>query len=228
MNEGSGDTLYDISGNGNDGTLVALDGWVGSQRDGFSVNFSGKGTNKEIQTGTRINSLIPGLVQGTIICTVYPNAAFNDSANYFFWAQTVGAGDDFSAQKYTNNDFYFGWNVSGDDRVIVSASAINWLRYQRNVCVFTWVKDGYSYLYHNGVEIGNNGGSTTIDTEPATDFLIGQVGIGAEPSWDGLISNFLIYDVEWTADVVAQHYQEPYAMFAALPRTLRHVLEGVK
>lgn len=141
---------------------------------------------------------------GTVIWEMVPATSYNDGQIRGIWGQTTGVGiPEFTAQKYSDNNFYIGWNgVSGDQRVTMTATA-----YQAGVPVrfaFTWVNGGVSRLYANGILIGSNGG-TTNTTNIGFAFNYGKQGDLV--TGFGLLGELRIYNQALTADAVARDYE---------------------
>ena len=141
---------------------------------------------------------------GTVIWEMTPATSYNDGSIRGIWGQTnVISVPEFTAQKYSDNNFYIGWNgVSGDQRVTLTATA-----YQAGVPVryaFTWVNGGVSKLYANGLQIGANGG-TTNTTNIGFNWNYGRQG--SLGNGLGLFGELRIYNQSLSADAVARDYE---------------------
>ena len=161
----------DISARQNNGTVVApfnnSIGLIGRQ-----ASFTG--TNQEIKTPININNY-PDV---TVLWVMRPTVAYNSGVIDEFWAQIGSTTPEFSAQHYSDNNLYIGWNRSGSDqRVALPASATNWITTKYTVWALTVKSGGYTTIYQNGKQIGINGGGTTTGGATDTSLYIGGNGV---------------------------------------------------
>ena len=163
-------------------------GWAGITFDGTDDLVT---TSLDVDTYT----------SGTISWWQNNNFVYNDSATHAFWGETSGS-TEFSAQKYSDNNFYIGWTSTGggDDRVVVAASAGNspqstWIHY-----LLTWTDTGTSYFYANGTQIGSKA-NCSVATINAT-FLVGKQG-ALNNFYNGKINEFAIWNAVLTDQEIA-------------------------
>ena len=218
----TGLTLRDWSGYQHHGTLtnMALTDWTISG-EGMSLAFDmdgGIGTYDYINTGTYCHN-----PQGTIVWMQYPHTAFDEGVIHGLWGESNGeSAPTLEFQLYSNGDIYAGfYNTGQDSRVIIAATAANWPQYEWSIYAFTWQSGGYTRLYHRGIEIGNNGGGTIVQTNMET-MRIGHRGsrLIADVGFDGQIGFFLVYNRALYASELMQQHTDPYAMWEVARRPI--------
>jgi len=217
MNEGGGDKIFDLSGNGNVGTLTNMTpatDWVGGKY-GHALDFDGD--DDYVNCGD-----IAFTTKISIVATLWCNTLRD-------WNVII----DKSSTAVVNNDLSI--RLSLDD------SAPQKLRFklwadgnvaigdvfsnsefptQQWVHVVATYKSGSAMrLYLNGVKQTDEdtGASGTID-DSAFPVIIGEHVASANPVvWDGPISDVRLYNRTLSADEVMSLYREPYAMFEEVP-----------
>lgn len=126
------------------------------------------GTTSYVDTN-RFNGI--SFSSGTIAWSLYPTFAFNDGVQHFIWGEATNpiSTPEFTCQKYSDNNWYVGWNnATGDFRVILAASSSNLTQNTWQHYAFTWGAGG-SILYRNGLVIGTKGTVPTT-TAPGNSF----------------------------------------------------------
>ena len=196
----------DRSGNGNDGTLTNMSTTTSPVigKIGQALNFDG--TDDYVDTPL-VNL---GSSAGTVSWWQKPSTAYNTGTIRGIWGQTNGAAaPELSAQVFSDNNWYVGWNnPSDDDRVIVAATAPNYRQGQWDHYVFTWASGGDSTLYQNGAVLGNKVGGTTVsDLGGSHTLRIGKQGEVA--SWfPGTIDEVRVYNRVLPASEIQQLYNQ--------------------
>jgi hypothetical protein len=202
---GSGTSWYDLSGNGNNGTLV--NGPTFSSANGGSIVFDG--TNDYVDLGN-ISQLKP-TTQITVSTWVY-RSTMNDSQNEAIISCTQVGGYEL---YYTTNKMIFYVYAGGSYRTPeMSTSAISgWMN-------FTATYDNrYAKLYYNGVLQNTvDSGATNNISYVANNILIGaEAGTGSTRDsgfeWTGNIAQTLIYNRALTASEVLQNYNATKTRF---------------
>ena len=200
MNEGSGDTVHDSSGNGNDGTLVGDPIWTSG-----NIAF----TDDAIDVGDNIYS---GITSGyTMIVRCKPTG--------------TAYGYERLIDKYPGPSIYLHSNA---DRVVGFYGTIggatkdkSWgsNMYTEGVWQTLGVVlgNGYQYCYNDGVLVSNQltGGpySGVYADGGATNAYIGNRASDMARNFAGEISYAMVWLRALSADEIAQLYREPYAMF---------------
>nr|MBC8473152.1 LamG domain-containing protein [Planctomycetota bacterium] len=208
LNEGSGDTAIDLSGNGNDGTINNADTgglgdggsvWVDDPERGTVISFNGTADSAFVRAGN------------------IPQMTLTNDFTWSFWAKhseentadndiILGNRMDENAVdfvprqfiKFTPTKFEWHMNGNGDDNLDYDDIPTDiWLHH-------AVVKTAEQLTYYrNGIE----GGSGTI-TQPL-DFpqplYFGGDNEGADgENWSGLMSDVSIYDRALSADEIGQ------------------------
>ena len=152
--------VYDVSGNNNNGKQDVGFSGFGQSEQGAGMSFISGGTR--INTNFLIDSTING--EGTVYWAQQPSTAFNDGNQRFMWgANTSGSAPEFSAQKFTDNKLYVGWNgFSGDNRVTIANTAQWWSTDRVNHWAFTWKSGTKARLYNNGLLIGTASSNSNV------------------------------------------------------------------
>jgi len=187
-------SYLDFSANANNATNT-LTTAVAGKLDG-AVGFVSASTQ---YVATPLSNL--SYTNGTVSLWAYPGTAYNDGSDMFLFGQS-SAGE-FSFQKYSDGNFYAGWSVSGDHRVVVASTALTWpqntwVRYD-----LTWTSTGTTTLYANGVSIGTHTG--TVVASIPTPLTIGQE-LANGGFFTGRIDEFRISNALRSADWINTEY----------------------
>lgn len=152
---------------------------------------------------------------GTVAWSMTPRFAFNDNLQHYFWGQlNTAAQPEFSAQKFTDNNMYIGWDtLAHADRVVVAASAANFTQGLQQDYVLTWGANG-SFLYRNGVQIGTNSTAPTV-ASPTNTMYLGR-GNGTASIINGLADGqiwwwFAVNGYQMRSSQVAALFTQPYS-----------------
>ena len=197
LNEGSGNTAYDASGNGNDGTLTNDPHWT-KGKEGKALQFDG--TNDYVNCGNDA-----GLNIGTHDYSVTAWVKTSEAANL----RIVSKYNPFNLYVDTNGRFelqlYDGtWLINGQE----SSSSINDNKWHHVVWVLD--RDGNSTFYIDGTQDGTPVDASSFkDTDLSfSDYL--YIGV-REPTFapfDGNIDEVKIYNRALSAEEVRYHYNK--------------------
>jgi hypothetical protein len=181
-------------------------------RLGRGLSFNG--TSQSVSTGiTNLN-----YATGSVVWWQRPSTAHNSSAVRGIWGQVSGAGE-FSAQIFTDNNWYIGWRQGGTDRRLTfAASAAHWTVGVITGFVFTYSPAG-SKLYANGALIA----STAAAPNPfdvGADFRFGQQNIAPATWFPGDMWAPRILARELLPGDVARLVRDPWAGTARTRRTV--------
>jgi hypothetical protein len=215
MEEGSGQTVYDRSGNGNDGTLganssvgkddpVFASGHTSSGPGGTGLQFDGvddyvnAGTDSSLDLGAGAFSIQMWIKPSTISVTqgFLEKAAAN--VNPGFALQQVSA------------DLYFYVNGNTADVTITNffdtADVWYYITITRN-------SSGSLTIYKNAVSAGTGSDSGNVDT--SDNLLIGALDGSYASNFNGAIDEVRIYNRALSADEIRMHYNQkkPVAHF---------------
>jgi hypothetical protein len=183
----------DTSGNGNDGTIVGgaipVIGKIGQALQFDSVD-------DYIDTAFSPSTLAPS--QMTACLWAKPLRAFNSSQGD--WLMHTAAGSSFFQMgHHTDNQLYFGF---GNGRVIVSASATNWVQNQWQYYCMTW--DGLTVTaLRNGSVIGTPTARTVNSSNTELRFGIQAL---AAVHFSGSLDDVRIYNRALSPDEVKALY----------------------
>ena len=206
---GSGTTWYDLSGNGNNGTLTNMDGANLDSANGGSLSFDG--TNEYIQLSTttllRASSTISAWINIDDFTTGKPSGTgrvFIMNSGVTFTNMIAFYNGGYSFETNTNSNPH---EIAGRTTGNVSSSAISpgsWFH-------FALVFDANTfYGYVNGIQTG---------TAAISDNLIFN-RIGYDTNRDnypaylkGKISNFKVYNKALTASEIQQNFNVTRSRF---------------
>lgn len=207
---GSGTNWIDISGNGNNGTLV--NGPTYSNANGGSIVFGG--TNDYVTSG----ALSGSFVSFTVIIWFYPTSVTNYQnpidCNYSYNGSTGNIGP----RLEMNNSGTLAWNYSND--TAINQNFYTHLVVSSGLSANTWYCAAITYDGNTNSSItyynGNNTelSRTTVGTPP-TGFVGTMNNItlgkgfhlgGAERIYSGRVSNTQIYNRALTASEISQNF----------------------
>jgi hypothetical protein len=174
------------------------------------------GSSKRVDTGVGAFSN----AQGTVLWAQRPTTAYNSGTVRGIWGQLRSANlIEFSAQVWTDNNWYVGFNGVANTRVVTAASASNWTQNRWSWYAYSWGPFGQE-LYQDGALIGSNG--TAPSSLSALDGGQENIWLGYVTSttgwFAGHIAEFAIFPTAFRgADVAALHCN-PWQLFE--PETL--------
>ena len=209
MNEGSGLSVYDYSGNDVHATLTNMPdtSWQASE-DGSAVMFGG--SDDKLSCGT----FDPSAGEITLVAHAY----ITDANQCLIAKRDTWTAGGMRWQWMYSRIIPIGWQFkvsgTGNTRVIPWTLAVGWH-------TFTMINDpaGSYSMYVDGALVGETTG-LAYDTKTTAELKIGASGDAAE-YWRDRISHAGIYNRVLTADEVAWRAAEPYCMFARPDRWLR-------
>ena len=198
MNEGSGNIVQDLSGNGNTGTFVNTPTWVAGKY-GQAIELS-SGTTDRIEVSTsRFN-----LSAGAIECRFRCGLNYDDGLTHDLFDTSVN--NDLLIWKHSNNTTYlYTDGTHRGNAVYPWASGVDYH------VVLNWPSNE---LWINGV-LAINGVDAAIATLDPT-FIYGNHD-SATFAWTGQHHYLRIYNRELNASERAQLYREPFCMFEREP-----------
>ena len=212
MNEAAGGKIFDLSGNGNDGTIISSPKW-GS--DG--LNFDG--TDDFVDMG--VVNQVDAAAAVTIIMSVKPTV----NRDHWMFARSIGTtstdvfilwvDDVCGAGDGAGNTDTFAFNVGSASEATNRVNGDTGLRTLNTWQTVAGVFNGtYRGLYHNGVlNAEHNSGVQTTIVSSANEFYIGQWEVFEINDLEGGIQYAYIYNRALSANEIAWLNREPYAMF---------------
>jgi hypothetical protein len=199
---GSGTLWNDLSGNGNNGTLI--NGPTFSSENGGSIVFDGVNDNISKNTSINVGQNFSGCVwvypttinvRDAIIGNSYP---YTSNRGWFF----------LTATGYVGLVDCFALSIGQDQSNVRSVNnTIN--RNMWNHLSFTVENGGQTKkLYHNGIEVSYAQNSTTIINidYSINEFYIGKRYSTTPETWTGNISNVQLYNKALTSEEILQNY----------------------
>ena len=218
MNEGGGDTIYDLSGNGNAGTINNSVVWADG-RFGRCLDFAGTEVDKVTMPD---NPAYSGLDQISVVFWMYPHVLSTISRYKMIVGKANWAEEREWRFRFESGDF-FTWHVSNDgndpgaNECNVSTSLLTLSAWNHIVGVY----DGTNlWLYINGVQVDTHAGDlggihdgTAVMAIGASSDLGGKEG----DAYDGLIDHVVIYNRPLSSGEVAKLYRDPFCMFRRTP-----------
>jgi len=195
FDEGSGTTVKDETGHGNDGTIHGAT-WV----DGISgkaLSFDGVDDYIDCGSGSSLNIAD----EITIEAWVKPCSLSN---NYMCIAGKDKSGgpryDSYSLKIMNNRNFAFELIINGTEKCLeTSLSDEIWSH-------FVGTYDGSNMiLYKNGLEVNHISISGLITTQPNTNFVIGAYS-NYDLFFNGIIDEVAIYPKALTPEEINTHY----------------------
>ena len=202
MNERSGDIVFDLSNNGNDGTIYGAD-WV---PDGLYFGTSSDDSKYiSVTTSQIINLPVSG--NFSIVLSGTPNYGGQASRAVMSW----GGADDFILYP---NDISNGiggmrvfWRDTGGNTIDYDGANLNGIKTQ-----FTYTSTPTAQIgYQDGIQVGSSSPSLA-SVGPFNSFRIGNWTDSAQP-FGGDVQYVYIYNRALSPEEIAWLNCEPYAMF---------------
>lgn len=213
MNEGTGDAVFDLSGNSNDGVLTNNARWVTTE-NGIGTEFpTDNGSDRINVEAITSNDPLSGVPSGeiSIAVNVYvvSGSLNNDYPRIF---------DKSDGPNCSN-----GWMVFWDDsltnqRIGVQANTTELEFWSSDITRPAWysvvvtLKSGNNRIYINGIEDVHNTDTFTFPST-TTNAAIGNWNHATDRQWNGYINYVYVYDRIISAEEVVYIHREPYAMF---------------
>ena len=195
MLEGAGNTISDLSGNGNDGNLVADTHWVGG-KFGPCLSFDGSGDGINCGSPHNFNGSVPFSAIAWIKTSLNQDRSIFGTNHDTGWYLRIEAGTGLRAKIDDGaNDAH--------EQVACSAYDGNWHQ------VGIVLTDSKLWTIFDGKiikDIDNGAVNDLADT-----FNIGAI-VGADP-FNGSIDDVMIYNRALSASEVAELYRNPFGMF---------------
>ncbi len=216
MNEGSGNKVFDLSGNRNEGTLqnMAENDWVPGE-SGHALDFDGSDDDGDLSNPPSLTNIFDD--GGSIVCNVYIHSLGGSDAGRIISAQDGGGA----------GWLLFTGDVAGPDFIILeqvfSGGSGVWIS---SIFPFnTWRQIIVTYnnssvtinpkIYYSGISQTVVENTTPIGIRVDDTNITKHIGnIGQQSrGYDGLIEYIHIYDHILLQDEATRIYQEPFAMF---------------
>ena len=203
-NEGSGNKVFDSSGNSFHGTFGNSPAWV-SGKSGSAVEFFG--TSQYIDMGVCPEPLKFLSTDFTLIARVMPHGAgFNVICGNDYAVSDGG----WTLSTDIGSSFIFRVGDESDSSPVGAWTANQWVDV---AIVFRSDSDTLSW-YINGRHTGDDTVSNNMGYTAGYHFVIGVDPRDlAGQDWDGLIEYLFLYNRILTASEIAQLYREPFCMF---------------
>jgi hypothetical protein len=209
MNEGAGNKVYDLSGNGNTGTLTNGPIWVAGKY-GHAVEFGGFESSDHIDLGN-IDALNFGDGQDFTIITTFQTTSTRNG-NYLISSGRGGAGDAWFGIYFSGNKLV-GQVDDGADSVFKS-STDNYNTGARHVLAMVVNAKQTFKMYIDGLLIETSNSIAAVNSLANSESkYIGTRTIGADHDYEGPIDFVYAYNRALTASEIAQLYAEPFGMF---------------
>ena len=194
---GSGTTWTDLSGNGNNGTLVNGVGYVGT--NGGSLSFDG------VDDYATVSNVQPNTNDFTISVWVYKN---NNTSNDYVWDFGANGGTLASGTSVGYGFRYYNSTLGGGSNMYTQGTIPNINEWYE---VTITRNNGTSSMYVNGAFVTSASGDT--HNISSSTLYIGRYGGGTGYEHDGRMSNFKIYNKALTAAEVLQNYNATKGRF---------------
>ncbi len=201
MNEGSGNQVADLSGNGNRGTLAENTLWTGG-KFGPCLHFDGAGDYVDCGSFPAGNF---GTADFSIV--VWAKCQESGSVDVFVAKGNVAAGDVILYKTTTADRFIFYADAGVISLGVTKTGLVgNWIQ-------LAAVRSGSNaYLYANAILIGTDTSAAANISNPH-NLCIGGSETGTTNPFIGEIDNVRIWNRALSASEIAQLYREPFAMF---------------
>ena len=198
---GSGTTWTDLTGNGNNGTLVSMDGNNYSSANGGYLDFDG---SSDYVQGTISSSTFTG--PHSICCWFYRQTVKQWAALFSNNVNTTSC----SILTFIDTSNSLGTNQSGINAtsIAVDLGADHLNKWIYGVITFGGVSNGSAvnvYAYKDG-SLLTNSGSLYWNMSSSSSYYVGRHWASAFQVHDGFISQVTIYNKALTQSEVTQNY----------------------
>jgi hypothetical protein len=198
---GSGTTWTDLSGNGNNGTLVSMDGNNYSSANGGYLDFDG---SSDYVQGTISSSTFTG--PHSICCWFYRQTVKQWAALFSNNVNTTSC----SILTFIDTSNSLGTNQSGINAtsIAVDLGADHLNKWIYGVITFGGVSNGSAvnlYAYKDG-SLLTNSGSLYWNMSSSSSYYVGRHWASAFQVHDGFISQVTIYNKALTQSEITQNY----------------------
>lgn len=199
MDESLGSTMYDQSGNGNNGTVYNAS-WVDGKY-GKALSFNGADAHVEVANNS---SLMPTYVS----VSAWMKPVEISSTAKGIVRKGAGWGVEGYALLYVDGEVRFGIaNAGGEDWIAASSSLVDLNVFSHVVGVYDGTK---IYIYVNGVLANSKTTSTTIGSNTC-DLYIGQIdGVGSSFLY-GVIDDVRVYNRALNAEEIGWLYNNSWS-----------------
>ena len=203
FNEATGETAFDLSGHGNNGTLENDVAWGGSKFGG-SLKFDG--VDDYVDCGN--DSSLDVTTAFTVSVWVKPNTGYGSLNNPGVISKRVESWGGIWVSSSTGK---LWGRIYQSDSVIVNLpqNVVLPINQWSFIVLVANPSDNYVRQYINAIEIGSVYYNGTIRT--GSDNLL--IGEQTSEFFNGSIDSVRIYNRALSAEEVAWSYREPYAMF---------------
>jgi len=220
MNEGTGRTIYDLSGNGNHGTLEGDTHWVAGKY-GSCLSFDGDGDYVDVDNNPYQTSNIFSSGLSFSVWIKSPFAKDNNrrsivgggGANHYYSAGGiyVYTGSDYT---YVAMEIYRGDYYTASTDGVINLTSDNWYHI---VGVYNSLSNQVE-IYLNGVNEVNTSVSESGTTYDPDNFYIGRNPRSSfNPTFNGLIDNVMVFDRALSAEEIKALYADPFQGLRQMP-----------
>jgi len=193
FDEGDGSVATDVSGNGNDGTIVGAE-WQAGQM-GSALNFDGTGAYVDIPAAAwdtieqQATVSVWLYIDSTVTQNPFTFAAYQDPA--------VGASRVMSAHVLWGNTLYLdtGGDGSNYDRISKVAQAGDYADAWIHWAFVKNAETGEQKIYRNGI-LWHSGSDLTRTMTGVTAFILGANAAATAEFWNGAMDDFRLYNRE--------------------------------
>ena len=198
FNEGTGNKVIDLSGNGNNGTLLNPS-WTGG-KDGHALSFNGNADLIYVPSAPNLN---PASI--TLMGWVYPTAL---GTNPRIISKELTVGINQYGLLSSAGTYRLCWaTTSGDHDLFAGSVNLNTWQF-----IVGTIDSSKGCIYKNGVLQGSLATATPI---PITDLslVIGNSGLSSPTrGFPGLISSVMIFNRALLIEEIKWLYREPYVV----------------
>jgi len=205
MNEGAGRKIYDLSGNGNRGTLVGNTHWVSGQY-GSCLSFDGDGDY--VSLGTPISGYPFTLMAWARFgADIDRSAVLVSLANSSYWGTyySIGAA---TWGSYFRGDVWA--RIDGGTTYVINASpyAYPWDGWHHVTGVFASATD--RKLFVDSVLVGTDDDSVAFSASVDRIFFGALADSSPTDYWNGKIDSVRIYNRALRAEQIKSLYDDPF------------------
>ena len=207
LNENTGTTFFDASGNAYTGYLTNTPTWS----NGVAASALNFASSSSQWAQTTLSNLM--FTNGTVTWWQNPTSAYNSGTLRGILGQEISSPTTVCGAKvHSDNNWYVGWYFNSTDRrVSLAASTSNWKVNEWHHYAFVWTTTNVIF-YMDGGPLGTNSTGAVNATNINTAFLIGRANANAPTYYfPGRMDDVRVYKTNLSLNDLTNLYNGGYA-----------------
>ena len=198
MTKGSSTTLYDYSGNANNGTITGAT-WEKEKTGQYSLQYAGGSDNVNIDGGP--------VIAGSLTWSIWINSPTGGTGHLISNTDAASAGYRTLLSTIASGTSFIVFDDAGTDFTVNAPISVvdTWEHY-----VVTLDVGNYISIYKNGIFVAQTSISGSTFNTTDNGFEIGNAAYTGTAAYNGKIMNVIIYDRVLSLNEVKDLYKKTY------------------